>query len=241
MTFRGFDPRTQYVRWGLFAVAVGIVLGATGPAAVRALALAWETNRSSLPWVLERGFAFAAYGAMAGSVIYGLLLSTKILDVIAHRPITFSLHQDLASFGVAFAGVHGALLALDKSVPFSLSQIAVPGLAPYAPLWVGAGQVAFYLMAAVVASFYIRRRIGQRAWRLLHYLTFLAFVGATAHGLGAGTDSGAAWAWWLYVGATVVVVFLFGYRVTTAIAARRGRRSAQSPASTRPTAGAIAA
>jgi DMSO/TMAO reductase YedYZ heme-binding membrane subunit len=241
MTFRGFDPRTQYVRWGLFAVAVGIVIGATGPAAVRGLALAWETNRSSLPWVLERGFAFAAYGAMAGSVIYGLLLSTKILDVIAHRPITFSLHQDLASFGVAFAGVHGALLALDKSVPFSLSQIAVPGLAPYAPLWVGAGQVAFYLMAAVVASFYLRRRIGQRAWRLLHYLTFLAFVGATAHGLGAGTDSGAAWAWWLYVGATVAVVFLFGYRVTTAIAARRGRRSVQAPASTRPTAGAIAA
>ena len=103
----------------------------------------------------------------------------------------------------------------------------------------GAGQVAFYLMAAVVASFYVRRRIGQRAWRLLHYLTFLAFVGATAHGLGAGTDSGTAWAWWMYVGASVAVVFLFGYRVTTAVAARRGRRSA--PASTRPTAGAIAA
>ncbi len=241
MTFRGLDPRTQYVRWGLFAVAVGIVIGATGPAAVRALALAWETNRSSLPWVLERGFAFAAYGAMAGSVVYGLLLSTKILDAIAHRPITFNLHQDLASFGVAFAGVHGILLVLDKSVPFSLGQVAVPGLAPYAPLWVGAGQVAFYLMAAVVASFYVRRRIGQRAWRLLHYLTFLAFVGATAHGLGAGTDSGNAWAWWLYVGASVAVVFLFGYRVTTAIAARRGRRATQSPVSTRPPREAIAA
>ena len=221
MKFRGFDPRTRAIRWGLFAVAVGIVVGATGPTAIAALAEAWEANRSSLPWVFERTFAFLAYGAVAGSVIYGLLLSTKI----AHRPITFALHQDLASFGVGLAAIHGMLLALDKTVPFSLAQIAVPGLAPYAPIWVAAGQVAFYLMAAVLASFYLRRRIGQRAWRLFHYLTFFAFIGATAHGLGAGTDSATPWAWWLYVGSSVVVLFLFVYRIAVS---RVGRSS--SPA-----------
>ena len=186
----------------------------------------------SLPWVVERLFAFLAYGAVTGSVIYGLLLSTKILDAIAHRPITFTLHQDLASFGVAFAAIHGMLLALDKSVPFDLAQIAVPGLAPYAPIWVGVGQVSFYLMAAVIASFYVRRRIGQRAWRLLHYLTFFIFVGATAHGLGAGTDSGAAWAWWLYVGSTVAVAFLFGYRIVVSVGGRMaGPRRTPRPTS----------
>ena len=45
-------------------------------------------------------------------------------------------------------------------------------------------------MAIVVGSFYVRRQIGQRAWRTLHYVTFLAFLGATAHGVMAGTDSG---------------------------------------------------
>ncbi len=164
MKFRGFDARTQATRWGLFAVAVGIVIGATAPTAIAGLAGAWEANRSSLPWVFERTFAFLAYGAVAGSVIYGLLLSTKVLDAVAHRPITFALHQDLASFGVGLAAIHGMLLALDKSVPFSLAEIAVPGLAPYAPMWVAAGQVAFYLMAAVLASFYLRRR--HRATRL---------------------------------------------------------------------------
>jgi DMSO/TMAO reductase YedYZ heme-binding membrane subunit len=196
MKFRGFDARTQATRWGLFAVAIGIVVGATGPTAIAGLAGAWEANRSSLPWVFERTFAFLAYGA---------------------------LHQDLASFGVGLAAIHGMLLALDKSVPFSLAQIAVPGLAPYAPMWVAVGQVAFYLMAAVLASFYLRRRIGQRAWRLFHYLTFFAFIGATAHGLGAGTDSASPWAWWLYVGSSVVVVFLFVYRVASAVAGRSAR------------------
>ena len=124
----------------------------------RQLGTAWTDNRAILPWVFERLFAFLAYIAMAGSVVYGLLLSTKILDVIAHRPITFALHQDLASIGLGLAGIHGMLLGLDKTVPFSLAQIAVPGLAPYAPLAVAAGQVGFYLMAVVVGSFYLRRR-----------------------------------------------------------------------------------
>ena len=103
---------------------------------------------------------------MAGSVVYGLLLSTKILDAIAHRPITFTLHQDLAAIGLGFAGIHGALLGLDQTVPFSLAQIPVPGSrAVRAAVAVAAGQVAFYLMVVVVASFYVRRQIGQRAWR----------------------------------------------------------------------------
>jgi methionine sulfoxide reductase heme-binding subunit len=234
MRFRGLAPATQMVRWGLLAVAAGIVIGATGPRAVAALSAMWDANRSSLPWIFERLFAFLAYGAIVGSVVYGLLLSTKILDAIAHRPITLALHQDLASFGVGLAAIHGMLLTLDKSVPFSVGQVVVPGLAPYAPLWVGVGQVAFYLMAAVLASFYLRRRIGQRAWRLFHYLTFLAFVGATLHGIGAGTDSSTPWAWWLYVGSTLLVVFLFAYRIAGSVGDRLERRGSTIAASLEP-------
>lgn len=227
MTFRGLDPRTRWLRWGLVAIAIGVVLGSTGPRAVDALQAAWVTNRSMLPWVVERLFAFMAYIAMTASVVYGLLLSTKILDAIAHRPITFSLHQDLASIGVGFAAIHGMLLALDKTMPFTLAQIAVPGVAPYAPVWVALGQGAFYLMAIVVASFYLRRRIGQRAWRTLHYVTFLAFVGATVHGVAAGTDSASPWAWWLYVGSTVLVVFLLVYRIALSVGRSRARPSTE--------------
>jgi DMSO/TMAO reductase YedYZ heme-binding membrane subunit len=64
----------------------------------------------------------------------------------------------------------------------------------------------------------VRRRIGQRAWRLLHYTTLLAFVGATAHGLMSGTDSPAVWAFAAYLVATVAVVFLLIYRITLGLA-----------------------
>ena len=230
MKFRGLDPRTRWLRWGLLAIAIGIVIGTTGPKAIGDLVTTWETNRSVLPWVFERLFAFLAYFAMTGSVIYGLLLSTKILDAIAHRPITFTLHQDLASIGLGLAAVHGMLLGLDKTVPFSLAQIAIPVLAPHAPLWVAAGQVAFYLMAIVVGSFYVRRQIGQRAWRTLHYVTFLAFLGATVHGIMAGTSTGTPWAWWTYVGSLIVVTFLLVYR----IALSRGSSRTAASVSRRP-------
>ena len=37
-------------------------------------------------------------------------------------------------------------------------------------------------------SFRLRKRIGQRGWRRLHYASFAAFVLALGHALTAGTD-----------------------------------------------------
>jgi methionine sulfoxide reductase heme-binding subunit len=229
VTYRGLDARTKLVRFGMPAIAAGIVLGSTLPTAVSGIATAAAASPASLPWLFERVFAFTAYIAMALSVVFGLLLSTKLLDAIAHRPVNFTLHQDLAAFGLGLAGLHGVLLGLDATMPFSVGQMLVPGLAPYSPLAVGVGQVAFYLMALVTASFYLRRQIGQRAWRALHYLTFLAFAGATVHGIVAGTDRSADWAQGLYLASMTVVAFLLVYRIGVSLAARIASRSPGAP------------
>jgi methionine sulfoxide reductase heme-binding subunit len=224
VTYRGLSPRTSVLRWGLAAIVAGTVIGVTAPAAASGFAAAWDGNRQGLIWLVERVLGFGAYIAMTASVVYGLLLSTKILDAIAHRPVSFALHKDLACIGVALAAVHGVLLVLDHSIPFTLAQVLVPFAAPHAWLAVAAGQIAFYLAAIVTASFYVRRRIGQRAWRVLHYTTFLAFVGATLHGLRAGSDATAAWAGALYLGSAVVVTFLLVYRIGMSLADRAAAR-----------------
>lgn len=229
--YRGLDPRVRLAGWGLFLVGIGFVLGATAPGAIQSLLAAAVTQQDKLPWYGTRLFAFLAYLAVAGSVIYGLLLATKLLDAIAHRTVTFALHKDLVLVGLGLAGVHALLLTLDSTVPFSFADLLVPFQGPYRPLWVGFGQIAFYLALAVVVSFYVRGRIGQRAWRLLHYVTFLAFLTSTLHGLQAGTDSGTPWAWSIYMGATVAVVFLLAYRITLSISLRRSR--VRTPAAVR--------
>lgn len=230
MKYRGLSPLQLGAVWVVFMVAVGVIVGATGPRAVAALADLAQVAPSRLPWVATRVIAFLSYFAITGSVVYGLLLSTKILDAIAHRPVSFALHQDLAAIGFGLAGVHVVLLGLDATVPFSFGDMFIPFIAPYRPLWVGVGQLALYIVGVVIASFYLRRRIGQRTWRLLHYLTFIAFVGATAHGIMSGSDSGTAWAWWSYVGATALVIFLTGYRIVTGLMASRERASRPTPA-----------
>ena len=227
VTYRGFTERTSLTRWGLAAVSVGIIAGATLPGVVGGLASVIESNRASLPWLFERLFAFLAYLAITGSVVYGLLLSTNVLDHVAHRPVTFLLHKDLAALGVGLAGIHGMLLGLDHTVPFSIAQILVPGLAPHATLAVAFGQVALYLALIVTASFYARRRIGQRTWRALHYLTFIAFLGATVHGIAAGTDSASTWAQGLYLAAATVVSFLLAYRIAMSVSMRLANRLAR--------------
>jgi sulfoxide reductase heme-binding subunit YedZ len=218
--YEGLSPRTRLLRWGLFLVAIVGVMAATGPGAL-ATAQDWLAAHSeSLAWYSSRILGFLAYGALAISVVYGLLLSSGLLDRVAHRAVSLTLHQDLSAIAIGLTGLHGALLALDTFVPQSVRQLVIPFTGPYRPEWVGVGQIAFYLMVVVYASFFVRRRIGQRTWRALHYTTFLAFVGATAHGVMAGTDSSAAWAFWIYAGATVTVVFLLGYRISTALAGK---------------------
>jgi DMSO/TMAO reductase YedYZ heme-binding membrane subunit len=226
--YQGLQPRTRLLRWSLFMAAAVIVLAATSGAALDAV-IGWlSLEHDRVPWYVTRISALLAYLALTASVVYGLLLSTKLLDRIAHRAVSFTLHQDLASVGLALALVHAAVLMVDRSVPYTPLEVVVPFIGPYEPLWVGMGQIALGLTIAVLASFYLRRRIGQKAWRQLHYVSFLAFLAATAHGLMAGTDSGAPWAFAGYVAAIAAVAFLLAYRIVMAMAARRASATAGS-------------
>jgi DMSO/TMAO reductase YedYZ heme-binding membrane subunit len=64
----------------------------------------------------------------------------------------------------------------------------VPFAAPWNSAAVAAGVVAGWLALMLAASFRMRRLIGQRGWRRLHYASFGAFVLALCHSLAAGTD-----------------------------------------------------
>jgi len=234
----GRFPRLRWVRWGLFAILIGLIVAATGPRAWDQASGWLRDEYERLPWYTTRITALLSYLALSASTIYGLLLSTKLLDRVTHRPISYTLHQDLAGIGVALALVHAAVLMIDRSVPYSPAEVVVPFAGPYRPLWVGMGQIAMGLSLLVMLSFYVRKRIGTRAWRTVHYLSFAAFLGATVHGLMAGSDTSAGWVFAGYLTLTVVVVFLTTYRVALAIGGRSGKRPVPTPAGrTKTTAG----
>ena len=239
VVYRGLPRPVRYAAWTVGAIAVGAVLGSTAPTALRNVGAVAALQPGLLGWYSVRALGFLAYIILAASVLYGLLLSTKILDAIAHRPVSFALHKDLAIAALLAGALHGTLLITDQSFNFTPRAILVPFASPYAPILVGIGQITFYAMAIVTASFYVRRHIGQRAWRTLHYITFLAFAGATFHGISAGSDSGQAWAFWLYLIPIAAAVFLLTYRIVLSVSIHRAPAGESRPAivpATRPAA-----
>jgi predicted ferric reductase len=226
IVYRGLPRPVRIAGWAILAVVVGAVVGLTAPPALMRLGATAALRPGLLDWYAVRALGFLGYLVISASVLYGLLLSTKILDSLAHRPVSFALHKDLSIVGLILLALHATLLLGDETFSFSLKEILVPLASPYSPLSVGIGQLAFYATAIVTASFYVRRHIGQSAWRLVHYATFLAFIGGTVHGIFSGSDSGTPWAFWVYLVPSATAVFLSTYRVAISLAARR-----QAPAS----------
>ena len=89
----------------------------------------------------------------------------------------------------------------------------MPFAASYEPLVVACGQVAIWLSVLLIASFHVRRRIGGRAWRRLHYASFAAFWLAFVHGIALGTETATPWASSLYLATAGLVIFLSLHRI----------------------------
>ncbi len=141
-------------------------------------------------WMLARGSGVAAYLLLSGATIWGLLLASKVLDRSASaRDLTW-VHESLSLAAVAATLVHMVSLWLEEFIDFDLRHLLIPGASTFRPVPVALGVVAFWALAVITPSFYLRHRIGQRAWRTLHFATFGCFLAAAIHGITAGTDTG---------------------------------------------------
>jgi sulfoxide reductase heme-binding subunit YedZ len=173
------------------------------------------TNSVQLYWYITRAAGITAYLLLWFSTVWGLVIPTKILDDWLGRNFTFDFHQFISLLSLGFLALHVIVLMFDRYLPYSLSQILVPFLSPYRPVWVGIGVIAFYLSVLVTVTFYFRQRIGMTAFRTIHYTSLLAYLGSTAHGIFAGTDSSMPMAMFMYVGSFLVVFFLTAFWLLT--------------------------
>jgi sulfoxide reductase heme-binding subunit YedZ len=193
-------------------------------------------------WLIARSAGLATYGLVTASVLAGLLLRSRPAPSRLRPAAVADVHKTLAMLALGALALHGAALALDAVARVSPEALVIPGLAPRDRLAVALGVLAGDLMLVVAASSGLRRRIGFRFWRRLHWLTFLVFAAASAHGIMAGTDSSRPVMVWFYVVAISAVAGATSWRAMTAPA--RGRRPAArgpeaaprapDPAATRP-------
>ncbi|MBE3038503.1 MAG: ferric reductase-like transmembrane domain-containing protein [Chloroflexi bacterium] len=201
----------------IFATLVVLLLiffGATfaltpsGQAAGKWLNWLFALDSVQLWWYVTRASGIVAYLLLWFSMVLGLAVTSKYLDRLLDRLFTYDFHQFISLLSIAFVGLHVAVLMLDRYLPYSIWQTLVPFISPYRPFWVGVGVIGFYITLLVTITFYIRSRIGMRAFRLIHVLSLVGYLGVTLHGVYAGTDSPLPAMQLLYKGTALVVIFL---------------------------------
>ena len=166
-------------------------------------------------WILARASGLTAYALMTVAVLAGLVLKSRPFGRGLKAASVTDVHRFLSLLALGAVALHGTTLVLDSTVKIGPSALLVPGLAPYRPVWTAFGVVATELAALIVLSFSLRAKIGARAWRKLHWATYVVFAAATVHGLGAGTDSARPWAFAFYLAAAGSVVFATAWRALT--------------------------
>jgi DMSO/TMAO reductase YedYZ heme-binding membrane subunit len=95
---------------------------------------------------------------------------------------------------------------------------------------VGVGQISLYLLVPVALSFYVRKWLGKRTWRMLHFLTFALFVMAMVHSVMSGPDTTEPWAQWFYWSTAIATAAATAYRVAVTSRAKSGVKGSDAPA-----------
>ncbi|HEX6035313.1 MAG TPA: hypothetical protein VFY83_12790 [Anaerolineales bacterium] len=196
------------------------------PAWLPNLAASLTGESPKVYWYLSRATAFVSLSILWISMALGLGISNKMARLWPGAPAAFAIHEYVSLLGLAFALFHALILLGDQYIHFTVVQIFIPfSTVDYRPIWVGIGQIGFYVWLIVALSFYIRSSIGHKTWRVIHYLSFAMYMMGLIHGLFSGTDSATNWAQWYYWFSGGSLLFLFIYRIINTIAEQLTPRS----------------
>jgi hypothetical protein len=140
-------------------------------------------------WHLARTAGLVAWTCVAASVIWGLLLSTRVLGRRPTRPWLLALHRHLSALAIGATAVHLVALFVDSYVEFDVIDLFVPMASSWRPGAVAWGIVALYVLIVVEITSLVGDRIPRPLWWSVHLTSFVLFAFATVHGLQSGTDA----------------------------------------------------
>jgi predicted ferric reductase len=197
---------------GLLTALATLLLSTPGMSPLRAnLDRLFALNSQQVTWYITRAAGLITYLLLWLSTVWGLAIPSKIFSDLLNGEFAFDFHQFISLLSLGFLGLHVFILTGDRYLPYSLAQVLIPFQSPYRPVWVGIGSLAFYLSLLVTLTFYLRKRIGIKAFRAIHYTSLLAYLFAVVHALQSGTDSTLPVIQLMYACTFLVVVFLVVY------------------------------
>ena len=175
-------------------------------------------------WYLSRGTGLVALLLLTGSVALGIVESVGWASSRWPRFVTAALHKNLSLLAAAFLGVHILTAGVDGFATIRWLDVVVPFGSAYRPFWLGLGAVAVDLMLALVVTSLLRRQLGHRAWRAVHWAAYACWPVALLHGLGTGSDTRLGWVVLVNLGCLATVTAAVAWRLSSGWREAQGRR-----------------
>lgn len=184
-------------------------------------------------WYASRAAGIAAYVFLWMALAGGLLMSSAWFDGLIGRARLLAFHQASAITGVVLGFAHALVLIPDGWTEFGPVDLFVPYASYFKPTLTGVGTIALYIAFIASASFWFRRAIGIRMWRIIHYMSVVSFAAALWHGVQLGTDSREPWLLGVYLVTSLSIVFGVVIRLSYVRPSPQWR-AAREPAPTTP-------
>ena len=143
----------------------------------------------NVAWYVARTGGILGFTLLTASAVLGLTLAGRPRLARWPRFAIEDVHRFAGMLAGVFIWLHVLVFPLDNYLSFGLTDLLVPGAAPYRPVWTAFGVVAAELLLAIAITNRYRKRLPYAFWRRAHMLNFLVWSLALIHGITAGSDS----------------------------------------------------
>jgi sulfoxide reductase heme-binding subunit YedZ len=142
---------------------------------------------------LSSTLGLIATAVLSFNFLLGILLSTayrrsplwKRMPALVKKVSLDDLHNWTAYVALALALAHPLLLLMDKSLRYRVADIVLPVSAPHQPVWTMLGALALYALLVVIVTTQkvVKRRLGFRAWKNIHLISYGTALLFVIHGI----------------------------------------------------------
>jgi predicted ferric reductase len=135
---------------------------------------------------LSAYIGLTAVGAVTLNMLLGTLMAFRYSPVRQwpHRRLNyFRLHNISGYLALSLAVVHPIVLLFDKTARFRAIDLLYPMHSHSQPFENTIGALALYIVAIVVATSYLRIRLGRRVWKAFHFTIYVAAAALFWHSL----------------------------------------------------------
>lgn len=191
----------------------------TSPVATKVITASASILENEVPWVwyISRATGILAFLLLYIVIFSGLIIRMPVFSKIMLPANSLKIHEWLSIQSLVFVFVHGGILLLDKYVNYRIEDILIPFYNGQNSKELAFGILAMYLMLLLIITSYIKKFIGYKIWRTVHFLNIILYVLVVWHALYLGTDLQTGIFRWIFIGINLALVILMAVNIATRI------------------------